>query len=93
MTDVEVFVDDDRAYELWLIRNRSGWVINTTRVPSANYLILHTANCASISGRPANGERWTTDYAKVCAPTRKALSEWAAARAGVDPATCGLCMA
>jgi len=93
VADVEVFVDDDRAYELWLIRNRSGWVINTTREPSASYLILHTASCTSISGRPARGERWTADYAKVCGPTRKALSGWAAAQIGVEPTTCGLCMA
>jgi hypothetical protein len=31
MVDVNRFVDDDRGYELWMIRNRRGWVLNAYR--------------------------------------------------------------
>ena len=63
--------------ELWLIRNRRGWVLNAYREPTAAYLVLHAAECSTISGRPAKGDTWTRDYAKICCPDRVVLESWA----------------
>ena len=75
--DVDCFVDDDRGYELWLIRNRRGWVLNAYREPTAAYLVLHGAEYSTISGRQAKGDSWTRDYAKICCSDRLVLERWA----------------
>jgi hypothetical protein len=53
------------------------WVINSGRTPTAEDVVLHTADCFTISGRPAKGESWTDAYMKVCAPDRRLLEDWA----------------
>jgi hypothetical protein len=42
---VQHFVDDDPDYLRWLTHHSSAFVLNTTRRPSAAYLMLHRANC------------------------------------------------
>jgi hypothetical protein len=91
--DVRCFVDDDQGYELWLIRNRRGWVLNAYREPTSAYLVLHAAECSTISGRPAKGDSWTRDYAKVCCSDRLTLEGWAQEQVGVSPQRCTHCMA
>ena len=93
MVDVNRFVDDDRGYELWLIRNSRGWVLNAYREPTAAYLVLHTANCSTISGRPAKGDSWTADYAKICSSDRLVLESWAWENVSASPQRCTHCMA
>jgi hypothetical protein len=44
MQDMEHFVDDDPAYLSWLAAHPDSFVINTTRMPSAAYLMLHRAS-------------------------------------------------
>ena len=92
VVDVNCFVDDDRGYELWRIRNRRGWVLNANREPSEAYLVLHAAECSTISGRPANGDAWTRDYAKICCSDRLVLESWAREKVGVSPQRCTHCM-
>jgi hypothetical protein len=78
---IVTFRNDDGGYLAWLAANPTGWVVNTTRTPSAGYVKLHRAGCPSISAPQRT--RWTTgDYAKVCAPERRALDEWAAGELG-----------
>ena len=86
------FKDDDAGYEDWIRRNPTGFVVNTTRNPSAGYLKLHRASCRTISGTPPRGGPWNGLYVKVCAATVLELSVWARSSTGgslLDP--CGLC--
>ena len=84
------FVDDDRGYLDWLDHHPDGFVINTRRIPSAAYLMLHRASCGTITGKPARGTTFTGEYAKVCG-ARNELQEFARHLGGqVQP--CGLCL-
>jgi hypothetical protein len=85
------FVDDDAAYLEWLADHPTGFVINTGRNPSAAYLMLHRANCRTISGVPARGATFTGDYTKVCGG-RDELEAFAGQLGGAVQA-CGLCLA
>lgn len=89
---VEHFVDDDdSAYLRWVADHPSGYVVNADRNPSAAYLMLHRADCRTITGVPAQGSRFTRDYTKVCG-SRGELEAFAAGLGGsVKP--CGICMA
>jgi hypothetical protein len=69
------FEDNDREYLYWTSQHLRGYVVNCYRKPSADYLMLHWADCRTING---NQSPWTTDdYAKVCSPTVADLEEWA----------------
>lgn len=91
MGGVERFVDDDPGYFDWLARHPGGFVINTGRTPSAAYLMLHRAACATIRGRPARGATFTGEYAKVCGD-RDELESFAR-QLGGQAQPCGLCLA
>lgn len=60
------FIDDDRGYLDWIAQHPEGFVLNTYRTPSLDYLLLHRTNCRTITNLPANGSRWTADYIKIC---------------------------
>lgn len=89
---MEEFVDRDADYERWLAAHPHGFVVNTTRSPSAGYLVLHASTCRTISGQPANGKSWTHDYIKVCADAVSELDRWAQSITGGGQIhRCGLC--
>lgn len=88
---VDQFVDDDAGYEAWLRKHPAGFVVNAWRVPDSSYLKLHRASCATINGRPTNGESWTTTTSKTCATTIAVLDAWARGVAGEVPDRCGSC--
>jgi hypothetical protein len=71
------FSDDDEGYARWLQEHPDGFVVNTYRRPSQNYLILHRAECPHISTRASESRRWTADYLKVCAANIEDLQTWA----------------
>ena len=54
-----IFEDNDADYRAWLDANQNGLVVNAYRSPTASYLRLHSASCATISQAPAHGETWT----------------------------------
>ena len=57
------FVDDDRSYFDWLDHHPDGFVINTgRRTASAAYLMLHRANCGTISCKP---RQWNHFHGRV----------------------------
>ncbi len=85
------FVDNDAAYFQWLADHPAGFVINTGRNPTAAYLILHRANCRTISGAPSRGSTFTGDYTKICGH-RKELEAFARRLGGVAR-PCQLCLA
>ena len=88
---MEHFVDDDSGYLNWVADHPSGYVINADRNPSAAYLMLHRADCHTITGVPAKGSTFTHDCSKVCG-SRDELESFAADLGGsVRP--CGVCMA
>ena len=85
------FLNDDAGYLLWLAHHPNGYVINCAHPPNASYIVLHRADCHTISGQPASGSSWTTAYQKLCADTVAELDSWAMAEAGATPTRCGTC--
>jgi hypothetical protein len=90
---VTKFVDADADYLAWIEAHPNGFVVNAYRVPTAHYLIIHRASCGTISGTPARGDRWTTEYCKACSLDVGALQDWAKRRTGGELHPCGLCKA
>jgi hypothetical protein len=89
---MRIFEVDDTGYLAWIERNQHGFVIHTTRKPDLRYLYLHRASCGTIRGKPARGERWTTDeLIKVCAEGCAELDQRARQSAGGELHPCGLC--
>ncbi|MDP9370763.1 MAG: hypothetical protein M3Q03_21260 [Chloroflexota bacterium] len=73
---MRIFIDDDQVFLAWQQAQPSGYIVNTTRVPRADYLMLHRATCPHL-GRLTGGLRWTKDYIKVCAEEIDELDRWA----------------
>lgn len=89
--EVVVFEDDDAGYMAWTRANRRGYVVNTSRPPSASYLMLHWADCRDISG---HWDAWTSgDYLKACALAVRDLEHWALVEAGGELHKCAHCWA
>ena len=73
------FFDDEAGYLNWLENHPQGYVVNTTRARSPNYMVLHHARCRKISeyNRMAQPGGFTErQYAKACAATVEELAEW-----------------
>jgi len=85
------FRDDDEGYIHWLQEHPEGFVVNTYRRPSRNYLILHRTECPHISVRRDESRRWTVDYIKVCAANVQDLQNWARDEVGGALARCRTC--
>ena len=85
------FTDDDRAYLTWIAQHPKGYVLNTARQPTPNYLILHRASCPTISGTPARGERWTRDLIKHCSEHHAELRGFARVECRGEAQACGIC--
>jgi len=88
---VSRFSHDEAGYTRWLNEHAGGYVLNCDHIPEERYLVLHRASCATISGAPARGRRWTETYAKVCADAVALLNAWAEDRTGALPSRCGRC--
>src|SRR5688500_2306215 len=88
---MRIFQDDDAGYLTWLETHSNGLVVNTYRRPRPSYLKLHQADCGTITKKPANGDRWTVDYVKVCAEHRAELDAWAWHSVGGVLKACKIC--
>ena len=84
------FVDDDSGYLSWLADHPESFVINTTRTPSAAYLMLHRATCWTINRLQPQATTFTGDYSKLCG-ARSEL-EAKARRLGGTAQSCGHCL-
>jgi hypothetical protein len=86
------FKDEEAAYGRWLNSNPHGYVVNTTRSPSAAYWILHRATCGSLRLQPNQSAR-TGEYIKVCSTSIDDLRQWArnSVEARAELHACGLC--
>jgi len=85
------FLDDDPGYLGWIRRHPGGFVINCARSPRPDYVVLHRADCWTISGQPSRGKFWTRDLQKICGITRAELDVWAWDAVDVYPTRCGHC--
>jgi hypothetical protein len=62
------FIDDDLSYLAWVAAHPDGYVLNVRRSPDPDYVILHRANCWSISNEThAPGAYTKRGYRKICA--------------------------
>jgi hypothetical protein len=72
-------IGDDETYFRWLAEHSEGYIVNTTRNKSPDYMILHRAFCQSISeyssvAKP--GGFTERDYIKVCSDQIEGLKDW-----------------
>lgn len=73
------FDGSDAEYLAWLARNPTGFVVNTRRQLDPDYMVLHRANCHSISGYTAtssSGAFTERSYIKICANSVGELRDW-----------------
>jgi hypothetical protein len=87
MEAARFFIDDEAGYRLWLVGHPKGYVVNTTRSKSPDYMVLHRATCPSISvpgPRASDGGFTERQYAKACAETVAALRVWVRANGRPD---------
>lgn len=91
MGGVAVYIDDDSGYLEWLVEHPYGAVLNTTRNRSTGSShTIHRARCSTISGTPAGGKRWTSDYIKACG-TVSDVALFGRVFSGREPNTCQRC--
>jgi hypothetical protein len=84
------FVNDDMGYLKWLHANPQGFVLNSYKNPSRNYLVVHRATCATIS--TASRSNWTTtDYIKICSTDLRELKDWAVSGVRGPLKPCSFC--
>ena len=69
----------DADYQSWLADHPNGFVVNTTRGSSPNYMVLHSASCRYISNPTHESEAGgftERGYTKVAADDIQSLREW-----------------
>lgn len=84
------FSDDDRGYRIWCFAHPRGFVLNTSKPPSASTLTIHESTCSTISGG-AEDSSWTTSSIKVCSDSLKELEGWAHTAVDARPKGCQTC--
>jgi hypothetical protein len=60
------FVDDDPGYLGWVAAHPAGYVVNTTRLPSAGYLMMHRATCPTITRPQPRATTFTGPWSTLC---------------------------
>lgn len=89
---MHTFKDDDAGYVAWIDANPHGFVVNSFRRPTPDYLVLHKATCKFISRMTPEPIRWTSgDYIKTCAGDLGELERWARDATGGPPSPCAMC--
>lgn len=89
---LRVFRDDDQGYVTWIAAWPNGFVLNCERKPRSAYVVLHRANCRSISALQPGMETFTKEYIKVCSTDRHRIRQWTSEATGAQPDPCQLCM-
>ena len=84
------FIDDERGYLRWINDHSQGFVVNSHRAPPPDYIVLHNANCGSISS-PKIKNYTTHAYVKYCSDDPSELHAWARSAVGGQLHSCGLC--
>lgn len=92
-----VFDGDDHAYLRWIGTQFDGFVLNTTRGRSREYMVLHRFTCWSISEKSSTfkiGGFTERDYIKICADDIGSLRQWVKENGRLDGSfskECRLC--
>ena len=87
---LDIFINNDKAYLDWLTQNPEGLVVNSYLHPSPDYLVLHRANCWTIS--TAARTNWTTTgFIKVCSLYGTELENWAKKEVSGQLHHCQIC--
>jgi hypothetical protein len=90
------FIDDDLGYLAWVAAHPDGYVLNVRRSPDPHYVVLHQANCTTISNEiRAPGAFTARSYRKICMSS-EGMVPMAAKREGRSDGTpskrCGHCL-
>jgi hypothetical protein len=89
------FRNDDLSYLAWTAGNPNGFVLNVRRLADPDYVILHRADCKSISNNKQAPDAFTGKrYRKICAASVADLrraAEREGRRDGSFSKRCGLC--
>jgi hypothetical protein len=91
--DIVIFNGDAGAYEKWLKKNPDGYVVNTTRIPSSMFMVLHLARCKAPEQRslgPIPGQLGD-GYTKICSTNLEALRDWVRDHGRADGTFSTLC--
>ena len=95
---MKTFNNDDSAYLDWLAAHPDGFVVNTRRPLSADYLVLHRATCHTVRSYPGMAARpggfTERQYQKLCADSVEALRRALSAhtrRPGIFSGRCPIC--
>ena len=73
------FINDDLMYRHWLKDNPTGYVLNSYRNISKNYLPLHRATCETIKNyktSAADNSFTGKGFKKLCFETAQDLADW-----------------
>ncbi len=80
------FLDDDEGYLSWIATNPDGLVLNVRRMADPNYVVLHRANCGSISTDKREPGAYTRGSDESISKIRStAVHEWSNASSGAGP--------
>lgn len=92
---VKWFKDDDVGYLQWCRRHPGGYVANTRRKISPDYLVLHKASCTLITMYPNMDEKGggftARRYSKVCSDLEVELRSEFQRRTGKADPFSGIC--
>jgi hypothetical protein len=86
-----VFEADDEAYLAWLASHPKGFVLNSYRPPSPDYLVIHRASCSWMRELASTAQYHTVGYIKVCADKAKDIHGYALASFQNLPTPCSQC--
>jgi hypothetical protein len=89
------FSDDDPGYLSWIAEHPDGFVLNVRRPADSRCVVLHRANCASISNDTYEPNAFTgRKHHKICATSEAELKLAAKSEGrlgGTFSKRCGLC--
>jgi hypothetical protein len=88
------FSDDDLGYLAWIAAHPDGFVLNVNCLPDPHRVVLHRANCTSISNDThAPGAYTGRNHRKICATGEAELKSAAKDEGQRDVfwKRCGLC--
>lgn len=89
---MQIFLQDDRAYQHWVTHHRRGFVVDGRRRSGWRDLVLHRATCPQVRTRVDRRTHWTTaGKFKACAHSYQELQIWAEEETGEEAAVCGEC--
>jgi hypothetical protein len=89
---MQIFIQDDRAYQHWVTHHRQGFVIDGRRRSGWRDLVLHRATCPHVRSRVDRRTHWTTaGKFKACALNPQELQLWAEEDTGEHAGLCSEC--